>query len=115
MRCRCQLWSNSKANGGRSNPGGIITLEQDGRLEPTFPGVRHYLGRADWERPENMEALSDPHSLASCTLAVWRNPIARKGDRANFCTTVGRLVTVSLPALVPEPPLRGFGPFSQAP
>lgn len=46
------------------------TVERDGRHEPCFPNARHYLGRADWERAEIQEALQDPNSLESRTLAV---------------------------------------------
>jgi glyoxylase-like metal-dependent hydrolase (beta-lactamase superfamily II) len=46
------------------------TVVRDGESEPTFPRARHYLGRADWERPETQAALANPGSLESRTLAV---------------------------------------------
>lgn len=46
------------------------TVERPDGYEPSFPNARHYLGRADWERNEIQEALQDPDTLESRTLAV---------------------------------------------
>lgn len=45
-------------------------LEDDGAYTPAFPNARHYLGRPDWDRPETQNALRNPDSLESHTLAI---------------------------------------------
>ena len=47
-----------------------VTREQDGAYVPSFPNVRYYLGKPDWEYPETQEALHDPNSDDSHTLGV---------------------------------------------
>lgn len=42
---------------------GGLTQQRDGRLVPTFPNARHYLGRAEW-------AGAEPDALSARTLAV---------------------------------------------
>src|SRR5262249_39214183 len=46
------------------------TALRGGGYEPTFPGARCYLGRADWEREEMRTALQDAASLEAQTLGV---------------------------------------------
>lgn len=45
-------------------------LEDNGVYTPAFPNARHYLGRPDWDRPETQNALRNPDSLESRTLAI---------------------------------------------
>lgn len=47
-----------------------LSVEQDGRVVPSFPNATCYIGRADWERAITQEALTDPASLESQTLGV---------------------------------------------
>ena len=47
------------------------TVERSGRLEPVFPNARLHLGRGDWERKENQDALQKPDSLESQTFGVY--------------------------------------------
>lgn len=47
------------------------TVERNGRHEPVFAKARLHLGRGDWERKENQEAIQKPDSLESQTFAVY--------------------------------------------
>ncbi|MFZ4660055.1 MAG: hypothetical protein ACOYNY_23800, partial [Caldilineaceae bacterium] len=45
--------------------------ERNGHLAPVFPNARLHLGRGDWERKENQDALQKPDSLESQTFGVY--------------------------------------------
>jgi glyoxylase-like metal-dependent hydrolase (beta-lactamase superfamily II) len=47
------------------------TVERNGHLAPVFPNARLHLGRGDWERKENQEALEKADSLESQTFGVY--------------------------------------------
>lgn len=46
------------------------TVSRNGRIEPCFPNARHYVARADWNRPEIQQRLQDSSSVEGRTLAV---------------------------------------------
>ena len=47
-----------------------VTIQINGHYVPAFPNARCFIGRADWENPEIQQALQDPGSEDSHTLAV---------------------------------------------
>jgi glyoxylase-like metal-dependent hydrolase (beta-lactamase superfamily II) len=47
------------------------TVERNGHLAPVFPNARLHLGRGDWVRKENQEALEKADSLESQTFGVY--------------------------------------------
>ena len=47
-----------------------VTIQINGHYVPAFPNARCFIGRADWENPEIQQALQDPGSEESHTLAV---------------------------------------------
>ena len=48
------------------------TVERNGHLAPVFPNARLHLGRGDWVRKENQEALEKADSLESQTFGVYQ-------------------------------------------
>lgn len=60
------------------------TVERDGGWAPRFPNARCFIGQADWEAAETLQALGNPDSLEARTLgALWRAGLVEltEGDR----------------------------------